>query len=69
VAQRLTHDVSFDDYPRRVKHHHQHKTAGPHHDLSAFEIGLDLMFEGLKENHKTPGSATKKRKAKRLQAT
>jgi len=65
VVERLAQEVSFDDYPRLVKHGDQHVTAGPHHDVSAFEIGLDLMLEGLKEMHKTARSTTTKRVAKR----
>jgi hypothetical protein len=36
-------------------------TAGPHRDQSAFEIGLDLMLEGLKEMRETAQPATANR--------
>ena len=59
VAKRLATDISLADYPRLLKHHDQHAAAGPHHDVSAFETGLDLLLEGLNEMHKaTPGSPT-----------
>jgi AcrR family transcriptional regulator len=65
VVERLAQQVSFDDYPRLVKHGDQHRAAGPQHDVSAFELGLDLVLEGLKEMHKTARSITTKRVAKR----
>jgi AcrR family transcriptional regulator len=57
VARRLASDVSLDDYPRLLKHHDQHATHGPHHDVSAFEAGLDLMLEGLIEMQKDGDNA------------
>jgi AcrR family transcriptional regulator len=48
VAERLTR-ISFDDYPRLAAHHDQHGRDGPHRDVSAFEVGLDLMLAGLRE--------------------
>ena len=49
VARRLASDVSLADYPRLLKHHDQHTTAGAHHDVSAFETGLGLLLDGLIE--------------------
>jgi hypothetical protein len=43
----------FDDFPRLVRHHEQHRTEGPHREVSAFELGLDVMRDGLKEMLKT----------------
>jgi AcrR family transcriptional regulator len=65
VAERLAQEVSLDDYPRLVRHGEQHVTPGPHRDLSAFEIGLDLMLEGLKEMRETARSTTAERAATR----
>jgi len=49
VAERLGRgDISFDDYPRMAAHRDLHATDGPHRDVSAFEVGLDLMLDGLK---------------------
>jgi AcrR family transcriptional regulator len=47
VSRRLANDRSLDDYPLLLKHHDQHATAGPHQDVSAFEVGLDLILDGL----------------------
>jgi AcrR family transcriptional regulator len=55
VNRRLADDGPLDDYPRLLEHHDQHAIEGGHRDVSAFEVGLDLILEGLKE------SATKKR--------
>ena len=49
VARRLASDVSLADYPRLLKHHDQHATAGAHHDVTAFETGLGLLLDGLIE--------------------
>jgi AcrR family transcriptional regulator len=46
VAERLA-QMSFDDYRKLAKHRDQHLTDGPHHDVSAFEVGLDLLLDGL----------------------
>ena len=49
VAERLGRgDISLDDYPRMGAHRDQHGAEGPHQDVSAFEVGLDLILDGLK---------------------
>jgi len=53
VTRRLADGGPLDDYPRLVEHHDQHETPGPHRDVSAFEVGLDLILEGLKETAAT----------------
>ena len=57
VAERLERDKPFDDSPLFLKHHDQHASPGPHQDVSAFDVGLDLILEGLK------GSAPTKRRS------
>jgi hypothetical protein len=42
--------VAPDDYPRLLEHRDRHRTDGPHHDVSAFEIGLDLILDGLRKS-------------------
>jgi AcrR family transcriptional regulator len=37
-----------DEYPYLREHGEQHFAEGPHHDVSAFEFGLDLILEGLR---------------------
>jgi tetracycline repressor-like protein len=49
VRERVAREFSIEDFPRLVKHYQQHRTEGPHREVSAFELGLDVMLEGLKE--------------------
>lgn len=49
VMEKLSGEVSLDDYPRLLKHRDQHFTEGPHRDVDAFAVGLDLMLDGLKD--------------------
>ena len=37
------------DYPYLREHAEQHMSEGGHHEASAFELGLDLIIEGLRE--------------------
>ena len=37
------------DYPYLREHGEQHMSEGPHHEVSAFELGLDLIIDGLRE--------------------
>jgi AcrR family transcriptional regulator len=39
--------IPWDDYPNFTEHRDQHLTDGPHHDASAFDVGLDLILAGL----------------------
>jgi AcrR family transcriptional regulator len=38
-----------DKYPHLNEHGKQHLTEGPHHGVSAFEFGLDLILDGLRK--------------------
>ena len=38
----------WDDYPRLAEHRDQHMAEGPHREVSAFEVGLDLILDGLR---------------------
>jgi len=49
VVERLTRTISLDDYPYLAEHRDQHLAEGPHHDVSAFEFGLDLILDGLRK--------------------
>jgi len=46
VAQFMA-TVPWDDYPHLTEHRDQHMTDGAHREVSAFEVGLDLILEGL----------------------
>jgi AcrR family transcriptional regulator len=41
--------IPADEYPYLREHGEQHFAAGPHHDVSAFEFGLDLILDGLRK--------------------
>ena len=48
-------EITVDKYPYLHEHGRQHFAEGPHRDDSAFELGLDLILEGLRRTHeKTP---------------
>jgi AcrR family transcriptional regulator len=46
--------IPADEYPYLHEHGRQHLDAGPHHDVSAFDLGLDLILDGLR-NMLAPG--------------
>jgi AcrR family transcriptional regulator len=41
--------IPVDVYPYLHEHGQQHLTKGPLHDVSAFELGLDLILDGLEK--------------------
>jgi AcrR family transcriptional regulator len=41
--------ITPDAYPYLREHGEQHFAEGPHHDVSAFEFGLDLILDGLRK--------------------
>jgi AcrR family transcriptional regulator len=41
--------ITVEDYPYLREHGEQHFAEGPHHDVSAFELGLDLILDGLRK--------------------
>ena len=49
ILDRVKHEISFDGYPNLARHRDQHFTEGPHHEVSAFEVGLDSILSGLRE--------------------
>jgi AcrR family transcriptional regulator len=49
VLAKVAEEISFDDYPSLARHRDQHLAPGPHHDVSAFEVGLDSILSGLRE--------------------
>jgi hypothetical protein len=49
LVERFREKYKLDDYPDLSQHVEQHLTQGPHHDVSAFELGLDLILEGLRK--------------------
>ena len=41
--------IPVDEYPHLHEHGLQHLTDGPLHEVSAFELGLDLILDGLRK--------------------
>jgi AcrR family transcriptional regulator len=52
LAKKIMRAIPFDDYPYLAEHRDQHLAEGPHHDVSAFEFGLDLILDGLRKIHR-----------------
>jgi hypothetical protein len=51
VVERFAREFPLDGYPYLAEHRDQHLAEGPHHDVSAFEFGLDLILDGLRTLH------------------
>jgi AcrR family transcriptional regulator len=49
MAEAVERLVPADEYPYLHEHARQHLTDGPHQQVSAFEVGLDLILDGLRE--------------------
>lgn len=49
VAERLAREFPLDEYPYLLEHRDQHLAEGPHQQVSAFELGLDLILDGLRK--------------------
>jgi AcrR family transcriptional regulator len=45
--------IPAGEYPYLHEHGQQHFAGGPHHDVSAFEFGLDFILEGLERIRST----------------
>jgi AcrR family transcriptional regulator len=56
AVARLTQSIPWDEHPHLSEHRDQHLADGPHREVSAFEVGLDLILDGLQERL-TPPSA------------
>jgi AcrR family transcriptional regulator len=49
MAAEFARMIPVDVYPYLHEHGEQHLTKGPLHDVSAFELGLDLILDGLEK--------------------
>ena len=45
--------ITADAYPYLYEHAEQHFSEGPHREVHAFELGLDLIVDGLKKLRET----------------
>jgi AcrR family transcriptional regulator len=49
VVSKLMQTIPWEEYPHLAEHRDQHANDGPHRDVSAFAVGLDLILDGLQE--------------------
>jgi AcrR family transcriptional regulator len=49
TVEKLMRAIPWDDLPHLAEHRDQHLAEGPHREASAFELGLDLVLEGLQK--------------------
>lgn len=47
AVTRLMEAIPWDAYPHLAEHRDQHMADGPHREVSAFDVGLDLILGGL----------------------
>ena len=47
AAGRVREMILSGEFPHFAKHLTQHRAEGPHREVSAFEVGLDLVLDGL----------------------
>jgi AcrR family transcriptional regulator len=45
----FTRMIPPEEYPYLHEHGRQHLEEGPHHEVSAFELGLDMILDGLRK--------------------
>ena len=48
IVAKVMRSIPWEDHPHLAAHRDQHLNEGPHHDVSAFDLGLDLILEGLR---------------------
>jgi AcrR family transcriptional regulator len=48
AVTKLMQAIPWADYPHLTEHRDQHMTEGSHREVSAFDVGLDLILDGLK---------------------
>jgi AcrR family transcriptional regulator len=46
----LMEAIPWDEYTDLAEHRDQHMSEGPHQEVSAFEVGLDLILDGLQKS-------------------
>ena len=49
AVTRLMRSIPWDEYPDLSGHKDQHLVDGSHREANAFEVGLDLILEGLEK--------------------
>ena len=56
VVSMLMQTIPWDEYPHLAEHRDQHMSEGPHRDVSAFDVGLDLILGGLQKKLVSPSA-------------
>ena len=56
VVSRFMQTIPWDEYAHLAAHRDQHMSDGPHREVSAFEVGLDLILDGLDKRLVAPSS-------------
>ncbi|MDX6475942.1 MAG: hypothetical protein QOH95_1453 [Gaiellaceae bacterium] len=56
VVSRLMQTIPWDELPQLAGHRDQHLSEGPHREVRAFEVGLDLILEGLQKRLVSPSN-------------
>jgi len=51
LEAKFAQTITADAFPYLHEHAQQHFDEGPHHEVRAFEFGLDLIVDGLKKIH------------------
>jgi AcrR family transcriptional regulator len=52
AADRVREMILTGEFPHFAKHLKQHRDEGPHREVSAFEVGLDLVLDGLEKTRR-----------------
>jgi len=58
---KLIRSIPLEDYPHLMEHRDQHLSDGPHREVDAFALGLDLILAGLAKLRGGSRSAARKR--------
>ena len=49
LVAKFAQTITADAYPYLYEHAQQHDEEGPHRNVSAFELALDLIVDGLRK--------------------
>jgi AcrR family transcriptional regulator len=53
-VSKLMQTIRWQEYPHLTEHRDQHMNEGPHSEVSAFEVGLELILDGLQKTLVSP---------------
>lgn len=55
-VSKLMQTIAWNEYPHLAEHRDQHMNDGPHREVNAFEVGLDLILDGLQKTLVSPST-------------